>query len=366
MRKIFATTFAAALFFCSTATYANEAFVNWAGGTFGSDAENPQVSMISEVVEIALGKDSYTVDASFIFMNDGEDVDIPVSFPTSRGAVLYSDTILSPETPITELKTWVDGKECTFAESRTTLKYFAKEKWTTLTAKEEIETFKKTAMQRPEEERPLQFEEWRWDVKSVHFAAKQQTTTRVQYRAPYGEMGDERLKLANYIFGSGRTWKGTIGSAKFVIRSIPGLWMWSFPSISHPYKWSRNGEREYVLEMSDFEPNEDDALTFDVSSGELPTLEYGIFDESVNPLNEEALSLWTEEHCLGLANAIFEWEKAAAESERANGTKDVPEVTREGVQERWGRKIEMAGKYIKKAKEIGFKYPIKTSLIGDW
>ena len=66
-----------------------------------------------------------------------------------------------------------------------------------------------------------------WYVKQVHFLENQTTTTRVTYTCKYGVTStglyfgiDGSL---DYIYGTGRTWKSSIGKITFDVRNLSGI-----------------------------------------------------------------------------------------------------------------------------------------------
>ena len=115
--------------------------------------------------------------------------------------------------------------------------------------------------------------ETRWLVKNVTFKGNTKTITRVKYTAPYGGMHGRRDdNRGEYLYGTGRSWKGTIGKARFLVRESPDVSLLhaSFTENGYEqnvrkYEFKRLGEYVYEYTLRDIEPKESENLKFVVT-----------------------------------------------------------------------------------------------------
>ncbi|MFH0825257.1 MAG: hypothetical protein V2B18_21100 [Pseudomonadota bacterium] len=144
--------------------------------------------MESEQVTIRLKKDHYVVDAVFHFFNDAEQTTEWVGFPKYGHGVTSDKDIVDFQW----FEAWVDGRKTLFVE--------------------EGDAFSGVdRLLRPDGVHK-HFSKYRWMVHKVTFPALAETTMRVRYAAHYSRGGS-----AYYLYGTGRYWKGTIGTAVFII-----------------------------------------------------------------------------------------------------------------------------------------------------
>jgi hypothetical protein len=170
------------------------------GGAVSPVSDHTSIRMDSEQVKIRLEKDSYSVDAEFVFYNTGETVTELVGFPT----VNYL-TIQPREGPTNYMRfeTWVNDEKTEILNSDPDNKpmtsedsYLNPEKGTTF----------------PSREIDL------WLVHRVKFPGHAYTKMRTKYESLYffPKFGP---KEAIYIVGTGRQWKDRIGKALFIVDS---------------------------------------------------------------------------------------------------------------------------------------------------
>ena len=239
------------------------------------------IDMVSERVEIELGNDAYTVDATFEFMNEGDTATVLVGFPDyGYGYGLGSDSpgrftgVRTKET----FETWVNGQPCNFRDMPGKI---------TVTVHDEIkrDEFRDVVFTNPDSLDALHtnlwkgqwpfedisvvfIEELRWLVKEVTFPAGESTVTRVRYTEQYSSIDSQGF--LEYLYGTGRAWKGTIGRAEFVVKTSPEMWMSREPRFnkSHSlsmtnnreYEKRRLGEFEFEYVLTDVEPMEGDVF----------------------------------------------------------------------------------------------------------
>jgi hypothetical protein len=185
--------------------------------------ESTSVVMESESIEITLFSDYYTVEATFQFRNEGEKEWLTLGFPNLTIGDHGSGQI-------TGFRTWVNETEVqTFVED-------IDQKW-------KLETRFMTAY-----------------VKNVLFPAGSRTTTRVSYRATYGQSssGD----IAGYLYGTGSSWKGSIGRMETTIIN-KGFWIHELEFAGEPpdqrlVRWE--GDNRLVITMTNVEPLYNDII----------------------------------------------------------------------------------------------------------
>ena len=158
--------------------FANDAYVRIAGGSvapFGGE-KHADISMHAEEIQIHLFGDYYEVRVDFDFYNKGETQVVAVGFPQ-----------------------WQSGtdEKCEFAE----MEVFLNGKKTTFEVREA----------QSQGELPPYFRILKWFVREVNFPARSHTKTAVRYKCKYGSEG-AGFWTADYLFGTGSSWNGSIGS----------------------------------------------------------------------------------------------------------------------------------------------------------
>lgn len=159
---------------------ADDGWVADVGGPAILGAKHPTIRMKDETVNINVGKKVTSVSCLFHFVNSGPACDVGMGFPDDPQ--LEGDEVA--KTIFNSFTSWVDGKPvvCHF-KSIGAYKY--------------------------------------WQVKTVHFGAKESHVVRDDYTVNTGE-GNQGAEVydyyATYILHTGNTWKGNIGSVKVNIR----------------------------------------------------------------------------------------------------------------------------------------------------
>ena len=163
---------------------ANEAFVETAGGTAGlRDPSETTVQLLAQTIRIYLRSDHYYADISFLFYNDGPQTRHELGFPRfAYGAAAE---------PFREFRTWVNDHPV---------------------ATDELPD-------RDGHDPRIQS----WFVKQVQFPADELTATRVRFRAAYGR--DRLLRTVEYLYGTGSTWSGPIGTIAVQVHNQAEHWV---------------------------------------------------------------------------------------------------------------------------------------------
>lgn len=236
------------------------------GGATLRDGEDTMLRMESERVVIEIDVNSYTVDAEFVFYNHGSTVTETVGFPNHAFGYANLSTFKGAEFPL-EFETWVNGipQEIDDVPGSMKVRYRNKDA-ITVTDPEEIGRIRKALNENSDPELFIVWET-RWLVKTVTFEGNARTTTRVRYKALYNNFDD-----GEYYYGSGASWRGSIGKAEFVFRWSPEAWLYHLPVFaeSNIYSWTsihepeirRTGEYECEFVLEDFEPLDTEILGF--------------------------------------------------------------------------------------------------------
>ncbi|HOC73412.1 MAG TPA: YARHG domain-containing protein [Candidatus Hydrogenedentes bacterium] len=234
--------------------------------------------MKSEVVIMTLNEAGYTVDATFEFVNEGETASLLVGFPRWGRNGLGGDTMAK------SFETWVDGEKVPVRDIPGRLTVLAHGDppdvagTETITDPEVIEKVTRDYEAFREMFGPRYYVELRWLAKDVVFEGGRTTTTRVRYKERYMEDMCGR-RTAHYLYGTGRSWKGSIRRAQFIVRLAPGLCLESHPACeeitvyqpadSQPVA-ERLGENEFRYTLQNVEPGENDAFFVGVYPGTEP------------------------------------------------------------------------------------------------
>jgi len=305
--------------FFSVAVQSDEALLEESSGCLAPvTGKSTNIRMVSEHVIIELGATNYTVDASFEFFNDGDTVTVLVGFPdfgygytnVFRG-VRMNDTF----------ETWVNGESCVFRNAPGRMKihvHSVPEREIVLTNPDSLDAahanLQKGLNPLGTGSSSVVFvEEMRWLVKDVTFPGGTTSRTRVRYTAVYGN-----FRHLEYIYGTGRTWKGSIGRAEFVIRTSPEIWMQAAPQFARGggftntrnFEKRRIGEYEHEYILTDVEPFENDVFRIFVNDRSLKIIEqpwesYGNFDFAGKPVDEDFLDILSLAQLRLFRNAFY-------------------------------------------------------------
>lgn len=174
--------------------FADDAHVECYGGgagTVNSDrqyyqlVQDEDIAMTAEHVLITMYEDYYTVDARFWLKNEGEAKTIEIGFPEN-------------------IWEWHNGRH-----------YL--EDFETFVDDEKVQVKR---FENPDNDRIELF----WYVKQVHFEKNQTRQTRVKYKCPYGVTASGLYfgidGFFDYIYGTGKSWKGPIGKITVDIKNL--------------------------------------------------------------------------------------------------------------------------------------------------
>ncbi len=201
------------------------------------DNENTNIIMQEEEIVITLHKDYYEINVHFNFYNEGPAEEVLLGFPVESFYQPVSDNYELAQ--INDFKSYINGvllSEYTVREEST------EERFYTTTTK--------------------------WFLRKVVFPANSVTYTRVVYTAPYNHSGF--FKSAGYIYGTGRSWKGSIGKMTVIINHgddiiITGVHFRN----NHPvnFAWEGNGKYKYMVE--NFKPELDSRISIGIEPFEI-------------------------------------------------------------------------------------------------
>ncbi len=167
--------------------FANDTYFALVGGTLIPQSEKDiSVEMKEEVITINCQNSFYEVTVDFTFYNHGDTVNLVVGFP------FFVPGITNQPAKIFGFKCWTDGIETSF-EDLPIIRSFDLDK------KYELENAY---------------------ARTVSFEKGKFTTTKISYKATYpGGMGG--YETASYLYGTGSSWKNSIG--KITLRIINNL-----------------------------------------------------------------------------------------------------------------------------------------------
>ena len=258
------------------------------------------------------------MDASFEFINDGDTVTVKVGFPDFGYG--YAGTFKGVRENNT-FETWVNGESCRFEnvpgkihiKSNVGQEVDITDPKILDEAHTNLQKYKGIMYQ---DVIAMTVDELRWLVKEVTFSGGEVTRTRVRYTAGYGSYAG--FTHLEYLYGTGRTWKNSIGQAVFVVRTSPEVWMQRVPQFARggastntrSYTKRRGGEFEHEYILTDVEPFENDVFRiFDKNSSQKivqhPWEEYGEFIFSDKPVNEDFLDILSLSQLWLFRNAFY-------------------------------------------------------------
>ncbi len=227
----------------------------YGGGLKLYDGDSTPIRMESEAVRIELHKKTYTVDATFEFFNYGKTMNAQVGFPKSgygympgfRGVINFNS-----------FETWVDGDKVDVKEMPGEMTI----------SRKKVDSAQMAQIRKGDLSGPL--EETHWLVKNVTFKGNAKTLTRVKFTGPYGGRHEDK---GEYLYGTGKSWKGTIGKARFIVKASPRVTLLDVAFTENgneqnirKFEFRRLGEYEYEYTLKDIEPKENENLKFLVTS----------------------------------------------------------------------------------------------------
>ena len=155
---------------------ANDAYTKVSGGSILplSKTKNENIKMEKEEINFTLYKDHYDINVKFDFKNYGPTETIEVGFPQWKHLQPTEDDFYYFKSKVNDVTTNFTVKELEKSEPLDEGMVITK-----------------------------------WYIRSVTFESNEITTTEVEYSAPYGVYGIS--ESADYLFGTGATWKDCIG-----------------------------------------------------------------------------------------------------------------------------------------------------------
>lgn len=170
---------------------ANDAYTKVSGGSILpiSKTKNENIKMEKEEINFTLYEDHYDINVKFYFKNYGATETIDVGFPQWKHLQPTEDDFYYFKTKVNNINTDFTVKVLETPEPLNNYMVITK-----------------------------------WYIRSVTFNAGEITTTEVEYSAPYGVYGIS--DSADYLFGTGSTWKDNIGEIVLKItNTTDNIWI---------------------------------------------------------------------------------------------------------------------------------------------
>lgn len=165
---------AALLAVCAAVAFANDTFFFMAGGNLIPATEKDiDIEMRDEIIILNLEDKYCEVTVEFKFYNSGKDIDLNVGFP-------FFEKGIGGRGKIYDFRCWTNDVETDYSDKAIEHEWQASEKLDNAY------------------------------VRTIHFPARQFTCTKVNYKTTYGESAPY-YSTANYLYGTGSSWKGSIG-----------------------------------------------------------------------------------------------------------------------------------------------------------
>lgn len=185
MNRLFKSILSTLLFsiFTVFTIFANDTFLFYlaSGQLVPSEEGEVNVEMSSEIINIVLEEDYYQVTVDFSFFNPSEDITLEVGFPFFEVGLYGSGNIY-------DFKCWTDGIEIDFSDKP------IEKKWAKSTGLEKAYT------------------------RIITFPKNETVKTTITYKSKYGIYGSFP-NLANYLYGTGSSWKNYIGKITLRIQN---------------------------------------------------------------------------------------------------------------------------------------------------
>lgn len=281
------------IFYCllillSINVFANDTFFSLSGGNLVpvSD-ENVSIEMKEVVITLIFNEEYYEVSVDFTFYNKGNTKELTVGFPFFAPGNLGNGKIF-------DFKCWTNEKETTYID------------------------------------KPIE-RSWEYDnqpklenayTRQITFKKQKITTTKVRYKSSYSVLFDvdkDGISHAHwdgyYLFGTGSSWKNTIGKIKLIIiNNLPygyletirmGESIWG-ESIKN--KVSKIDENTYELVFTNIEPNFTDIFYIyfeNILTDSGPKCFPGYFPFIKQIVNSDELKWYKKNQLRIIRNAIY-------------------------------------------------------------
>lgn len=171
--------------FFNTIVFSNDTYFFMVGGNLvpTTEADNI-VEMKEETINIVLNDRYYEVTVVFNFYNPAETVDLSVGFP-------FFEIGIGGNGSIYDFHCWTNDEEIDYSD------------------KPIERSWSKIPSDKPELENAF--------IRNILFKGKTFTTTKINYKADYGF--DVDGLIANYLYGTGSSWKHSIGKITLIIEN---------------------------------------------------------------------------------------------------------------------------------------------------
>jgi hypothetical protein len=213
---------------CSRLICADVTAVDIAGGSVSLlKGEMANISLENEIVAISLEGKKYRVAAAFTLANKGEAATLDIGFPNWYGYLSSSET----SGPLEDFSLSVNGKslDCRYTKVDPKIGY--------------------------SENNVMGFSGWY--TSRVTFAKNARTVVTVSYTCALGSHGP--YNSIDYLYGTGKTWRGPIGSMIFSITLDADTKLLSIERGTPIDKtivkdWKKTGEHAYEVSFGNIEP----------------------------------------------------------------------------------------------------------------
>ncbi|MBN2510070.1 MAG: YARHG domain-containing protein [Spirochaetales bacterium] len=207
------------LIFSAALLAANDAFVETAGGHIRIRDENKNIEIVSEVLDIELNENTYSITVTYGFLNNGPSETITTAFPqyqTNEGVGSSAE---------------IRNFQIKYGNGRTIDHSF-------VSAEEKLDA---------------QFVINGWYVKDITFRENKITEIQITYEAVYGQYGT--YQSAQYLLGTGSTWQGPIKKLEINITNNTSNWIHMVEIAgSTNYTYKTLSSNKYQIQKADYEP----------------------------------------------------------------------------------------------------------------
>jgi len=184
-----------------------------AGSVAILDGTHTNISMREEIINITLHEQYFDVTVDFIFYNDGPSEKILLGFPVNMSNSNLK--IHENWNDIIEFESYINGNLIT--------EYYIKDEIHSLTG-EVVFNNDGLIIGFDDNNKYSHLDITRWFIREIVFSENSYTYSRVTYRSPYytyyirNPYGGGGLTIAKYIYGTGRSWKGSIDKMTVFIK----------------------------------------------------------------------------------------------------------------------------------------------------
>lgn len=221
--------------------FANDTYFFSSGGSIVPvDEKDSPIQMQEEEIKIILNEDHYEVTVDFQFYNDGDEIELLVGFP-------FFEVGIGGHSKIYDFKCWTNGVQTDYKEI----------------------LFDRDYSNRNNKAENLEYA----NTRKITFAKKQITRTKISYKSKYGR--DTRGYIINYLYGTGSSWKNSIGKIVLTIENNISLkYPDEFKLPTENATFERIADNKWTAIFYDIEPNPDfsEDLLSDIEKSNVKTL----------------------------------------------------------------------------------------------